>query len=138
MERVPQAANDGDLSTVRTALQQNDVPQASKDLALARACCSSHFEIARLLVEHGANPNGQYESAAGKFEYGPIILAPCEFLNAEGVKWLLDKGADPNGNPLDSEHFQACTPLEMVRDTYMTDDEARERCRQLLLASGAK
>ena len=138
MTSLPKAADDGDIDAVGLHLENGQASQANKDLALARACCSGHTEIAELLFEHGADPNGQYQTAPGEFRYGPIILASCEFLNPVGVKWLLDNGANPNGNPPDSKHFQSNTPLEMVRDTYVTNEENRIRCIELLVAAGGR
>ena len=138
MNPLPAAANDGDIKAVETYLAEGRASQTDKDLALGRACCSGHLNIAGLLLEHGADPNGQYETAPGEFKYGPIILASCEFLNAAAVKWLLDHGADPNGNPPGSEHFQSLSPLEMVRDTYSKNTENRQDCIDLLVAAGGR
>lgn len=136
MNTLPTSANDGDIDSVKNQLADGHVSQADKDLALGRACCMSRLRIADLLLEHGADPNGQYETAPSEFKYGPIILASCEFLNPAGLKWLLDNGADPNGNPPNSEHFQCLTPLEMVRDTYSKNTENRQACIDLLVAAG--
>jgi len=137
MNPLPSAADKGDLKTVRNLMKAADPSQTDKDLALGRACCAGHFEVAQFLVENGADPNGQYQTKDGRFEYGPIILASCEFLNAEGVKFLLDCGANPNGNPPDSQHMQSCTPLEMVNSTYAKNEEGKRRCIDLLIAAGA-
>ena len=136
MNPLPTAANNGDTESVRTLLVDQQVSQADKDLALGRACCMSHLRIADLLIEHGADPNGQYESAPNEFKYGPIILASCEFLNPIGLKWLLENGADANGYPSNSGHFQCLTPLEMVRDTYSPNTENKQACIDLLVAAG--
>lgn len=137
MNPLATAADTGDLPTAMSLLQIG-LSQADKDMALARACCQSHFEIAELLLTNGADPNGQYESEPGRFEYGPIILASCEFLNADGIKWLIEHGADPNGNSADSEHFQCLTPLAMVKETYVDDQKRRQTCVDLLIKSGAR
>ena len=138
MPSLARAADQGAVSDVESILNSSNPDQADLDLALARACCSGHLDVARLLVEHGADPNGQYRTPEGNFDYGPVILASCEFLCVAGVQFLLEQGANPNGNIPDSGHFQACTPLEMVDQTYQQDDEARQKCRDLLAAAGAQ
>ena len=138
MNLLPKAADEGNLESGISCLDSEQFSQADLDLALGRACCSGHYNIAELLLARGADPNGQYETASGKFEYGPIILASCEFLNPDGVKWLLDRGANPEGNPPESGHFQCMTPLQMVHDTYVEHEANKQKCIELLNAAGAK
>ena len=138
MNPLPKAADAGNIDAVELLLDAGEFSQADLDLALGRACCSGHYNIAELVLAHGADPNGQYETAPGKFEYGPIILASCEFLNPDGVKWLLDHGANPEGHSPDSGLFQCTTPLQMVHDTYVEHEAHKQRCSELLKAAGAK
>ena len=137
MNPLPKAADEGNLKSVKLLLDAGESSQADLDLALGRACCSGHYDIAELVLAHGADPNGQYETSQGKFEYGPIILASCEFLNPEGVKWLLDHGANAQGNSPDSGFFQCATPLQMVYDTYVEHEENKQKCIDLLTIAGA-
>lgn len=138
MHSLPKAADIGDLEAVIAQQDSGSATQAEQDLALARACCQGHFRIADLLVNGGADPNGQYETAPGVFDYGPILLASCEFLNPQGVEYLLKHGANPNGNAVGSGCFQVKTPLEMVRDSYQTSEDDRKRCTELLINAGAR
>ena len=137
MNPLPKAADEGNLDAVKSLLVAKQFSRADLDLALGRACCSGHYDVAEVVLSHGADPNGQYETASGKFEYGPIILASCEFLNPDGVKWLLDHGANPNGNAPDSGHFQCTTPLQMVHETYVEHEANQQKCIELLKAAGA-
>ena len=43
-----------------------------------------------LLVSYGADVNAEWN---GDF---PIVFAPCEAVDPEALKWLLDHGANPN------------------------------------------
>ncbi|MEM1084842.1 MAG: hypothetical protein AAGI48_12090 [Verrucomicrobiota bacterium] len=137
MSELVKSANRGDRERVLELLGASEHVKAELDLALARACCSDHLEVAEVLLQHGADPNGQYETAEDEPDYGPIILASCEFLCGGGVAFLLRHGADPNGNPPESGRPQACTPLEMVRNSYMKNEDARDECERLLLEAGA-
>ncbi|MBK36938.1 MAG: hypothetical protein CME26_15590 [Gemmatimonadetes bacterium] len=61
-------------------------------LALARAACYSRFEVADALIERGADPSGDYPGG----NFGPILLAACEFLNPDGIRYLVEQGARVN------------------------------------------
>lgn len=102
MNPLVRAADQGNLDSFQSLLGESPVSQSELDLSRARACCNGHLEIARLLVERGADPNGQYPTAEEEPDYGPAILASCEFLCFEGVKFLLEQGASPHGNPPES------------------------------------
>ena len=41
-------------------------------------------------MAHGADVNAEWNG------YYPIIFAPCETLEPESLRWLLDHGAKPN------------------------------------------
>ena len=81
-----------------------------------------------LLVRHGADVNGRWDG------WFPVIFAPCENLEPEPLKWLLDHGADPNrGVP----HDPGQTALDYVIQTYPRDPKRLVACIELLLAAGA-
>jgi ankyrin repeat protein len=77
-----------------------------------------------LLVSHGADVNAQWH---GDF---PIIFAPCEAVDPEALKWLLEHGANPNCNP------RGDTALDYVIRTYARSAEQLSACIDLLLAAG--
>ncbi len=75
--------------------------------------------------------NGAYSD-----DYGPVILASCEFLNPDGVRFLLDHGASPNLDPAFSKDIFA-SPLRMVFGTYVRSPHKHEIV-EMLVTSGAK
>lgn len=130
---LPKAANEGDLELVRKILAKGEHTQHDLDLALARACMRN-VAIAPLLVEHGADPNGEYGG-----NYGPIILAACEAQAPEGLKFLIDHGADVRGNARRKTKYPATnTPMRMVLGTYLRGNlDRKHRCIEVLIEAGA-
>ena len=137
MKDLISAVEQGNLEVTKELFSTGTFSQVEKDLALGRACCYGQLDVASFLVEQGADPNGRYMDGESD-DYGPVILASCEFLKAEGVLFLLDQGANPNGYPPDSTHTQCCTPLEMVNNTYAKNEEGKRRCIDGLIAAGAE
>ena len=66
--------------------------------ALTGATANDHTEIAKLLVNHGANVNHRYEEGAS-----PLMEAAHNG-NAELVKFFLERGADPNAETKDGKN----------------------------------
>jgi hypothetical protein len=64
-----------------------------------------------LLVSHGADVNAYWH---GDF---PIVFAPCEAVDSVALKWLLDRGADPNCTRSTPKH--AATALDSVIAAYV-------------------
>ncbi len=64
-------------------------PLKSEGGPLREACRNGHADIARQLIEHGANVN-----QSGHFDAPLIVAASCG--HADTVRLLLDNGADPN------------------------------------------
>ena len=64
-------------------------------------------------------------------EMFPIIFAPCESVDPAALKWLLDRGANPNcATPV------ARTALDYVIGTYARSPERLSACIDLLLDAG--
>lgn len=134
MEPLPAAANRNDFAEVRAILEKGSFTQHDLDLSLARAVLAfrERREIAELLVEHGADPDGQYGS-----NYGPISLVTGECLDAEGLEFLIAKGADVAFAPIDSKYGKA-SMMSSVLGTYLRGrNEEKHRCIEILLREGA-
>ncbi len=96
----------------------SDVHQGG-DGPLMRAALNGHrIAMMELLVRHGADVNALWN---GNF---PIIFAPCESINAPGLKWLLDHGAKTEG------------ALDYLIGTYSRSSDMAT-CIDLLLEAGA-
>lgn len=97
-EALPQAANERDIEKVRAILSSGEFTQHDLDKALARSTLKfdERGDIARLLLEHGADPDGQYGS-----NYGPIIFVTGECLDPDGLQFLIDAGSDVTFPPVD-------------------------------------
>jgi hypothetical protein len=68
----------------------SDVHQGG-DMPLMRAALNGcRIPMMELLVTYGADVNAQ---CGGDF---PIIFAPCESVDPQSLRWLLDRGANPN------------------------------------------
>ncbi len=133
-EPLPDAANRNDLPAVRHILQQGRFTQHDLNLALARAALrfAERREIAELLIKHGADPNGQYGSS-----FGPIILAPCENLDAGGISLLIRRGAQANVEPVKTKYGMV-TPMSAVLSSYVRGrNQDRHRCFDVLRNAGA-
>jgi len=89
------------------------------------ALADERIPMMQLLVDHGANVNALWN---GNY---PILLATCETLAPESLKWLLCHGADPN---LHSAKYGS--PLAMVAFTYSRNAAAKQRCLEVLAEHG--
>jgi uncharacterized protein len=88
--------------------------------ALTGAVSQNHNEVARMLVEKGANVNYSYEGG-----FTPLIHA-AHAGNFELVKLLLEKGADPN-----AKSGEGKTPIAYARE------KGHDRVVELLKTHGA-
>jgi ankyrin repeat protein len=134
LEPLPAAANANDLARVRALLAEGEFTQHDLDLALARAVLrfAEREAIARLLVEHGADPDGQYGA-----DYGPIVLVTGEALDVDGLRFLLDAGCDAAAPPVATKYGEQCA-LSAWLGTYLRGRGDAKRCGiDLLLAHGA-
>ncbi|KIW22439.1 uncharacterized protein PV07_12324 [Cladophialophora immunda] len=97
--------------------------------ALSAAACSGDMEMARLLLDYGANPNGPItcghkriiEDWAEQLYQSPLVVA-AKRANLDMVRLLIERGADPNWSILDmleeSRREEAIQEIEWTRDSY--------------------
>jgi hypothetical protein len=133
-EALPAAANANDLARVREVLASGELTQHDLDRALGRAVLrfTEREAIARLLVDHGADPDGQY--GAG---YGPIVLGTGEALDLGGLEFLIEVGCDVTAPPVATKYGEACA-LSAWLGTYLRGrNETKRRGIDLLLHRGA-
>jgi len=125
---LKQAIATGELTAVKTLLAQNS------DLRLLLIeelmCASQPGQSAKMefLVHAGADVNGLC------WGWYPVLFCPCENLQPEPLKWLLDHGADPNC----ARSGTGRTALDYVIDTYPRAPKQLTACIELLLAAGAR
>jgi len=103
------------------------------DGPLMRAALGERIPMMELLVSHGADVNALWH---GHF---PIIFSPCESLDPDALKWLLDHGANPNGRDHGYEiggHSYPGTALDYVIASYARSPQGLSACIDILLAAG--
>jgi ankyrin repeat protein len=134
MEELPAAANRNDLARVRELLDQGGFTQHDLDLALARAVMGipGKLPIAELLIEHGADPDGQYGS-----NYGPIALVTGECLNPQGLEFLIKHGADVTWAPIESKYGKTSMMISTLGAYARGENGRKHRCIDILLQHGA-
>ena len=104
----------------------SDVHQGG-DGPLGRAALNGYrIPMMNLLVAHGADVNAVWH---GHF---PIIFSPCESLDPDSLRWLLDHGASPD---CDDGRGRG-TALDYVITTYARSPERLHACIDALLAAG--
>jgi ankyrin repeat protein len=106
----------------------SDVHQGGDGPLMRAALNSVRIPMMELLVSHGADVNAEWH---GDF---PIIFASCEAVDPETLKWLLDRGANPNcGNARGRGRGSA---LDCVIETYGRSAERLSACIDALLDAG--
>jgi ankyrin repeat protein len=104
----------------------SDVHQGGDGPLMRAALNRDRIPMMALLVSHGADVNAEWN---GNF---PIVFAPCEAVNPDSLKWLLDRGANPNcGNARGRG-----TALDYLIGTYERSPERLSACIELLLDAG--
>ena len=94
--RVPlirAAAAEGDFDIVRLQLDRRvkvDLRTSDGATALMYACLSGNTEVARLLLDRGADVNNM----AGFSQAGSPLMAAAKVGSLDGVKLLAERGAD--------------------------------------------
>jgi len=121
------AASSGDLETVRGLLPEENTFILNQ--ALAQAAALGHFETADVLLEAGADPNGEFNSL-----YGTVLFPACEYMNPEGIQYLLDKEANPAREVVRVDGPR--NALEHLLHSHHPSPH-KQRCIRLLLQGGA-
>jgi ankyrin repeat protein len=105
----------------------SDVHQGGDGPLMRAALVDARIPMMELLVRNGADVNAEWNG------YFPIILAPCETVEAGALKWLLDHGANPNcARP---GRKQPDTALDYVTGTY-SRSERLGTCIDILVEAG--
>jgi ankyrin repeat protein len=134
MQPLPTAANASDLPKVQSILASGEFTQHDLDLALARAVLrfKERAEIARVLLDHGANPDGQYGS-----NYGPIIFVTGETLDSGGLQFLIDAGADVTFAPIETKYGRQCPMSYFLGSGVRGKNADKHRGIEILLQNDA-
>ncbi len=75
---------------------------------LVKAVFNAHFELAKLLVAHGANVNATNHKGTTVFMYAKTPVFASK--NTEILSWLIDQGAD-----LNATEYRSLTVLDYVK-----------------------
>jgi hypothetical protein len=102
--------------------------QARLDAELLSAVCLQQFTRSRLLLILGADPNVMGWRVLGLVS---ALSAACICEHPALVALLLENGADPDGNPFESD-----SPLSRVSSEFASAAEVL--CAELLLKSGIR
>jgi len=138
-EPLPKAARVGDLITVSRLLRESDFTQHDLDQSLAHALWygddatwPDRRVLADLLLDHGADPGGQYGSGG----YGPIVFGTGECLRPLSLEYLIAAGANVSFPPVQTKYGLQC-PLSHALGTYLRGRNAdKHRYIEILLAHG--
>jgi hypothetical protein len=103
----------------------SDIHQGGDGPLMRAALNGYRIPMMELLVSFGADVNAEWN---GDF---PIIFAPCESVDPDSLKWLLDRGANPN---CDNEKGRG-TALDYLIGTYARSSKLA-RCIDLILDAG--
>jgi ankyrin repeat protein len=106
----------------------SDVHQGGDGPLMRASLADVRIPMMELLVAHGADVSAWWN---GRF---PIIFAPCEALQPTCLRWLLDRGANPNC--ADIARGVADTALDYAIRTYARSP-ALSACIDILVAAGA-
>ena len=111
-DKFSQAIMDGDVETVKRFIEEgrdvNTIVEGDS-FPIQIAAYSVQFEMVKLLLENGADPNAH----AGKC-FTPLLYAARSEKSIEIVKILLEYGADPTAEKRD-KYSNGKTPLDRAK-----------------------
>ena len=113
----------------------SDVHQGSDGPLMRAALNGYRIPMMELLVAHGADVNAAWHG------YFPIIFAPCESLDPDALKWLLDHGANPNCRDPHRRiagHSYPGTALDYIVSSYARSQQRLSACIDILLEAGGE
>ena len=143
-EALVDAAGNGDLNEVKRLLAAGaEINQRTADSygwPLLRALTEEHMEVARYLLENGADPNAvddAMEFCGGAKTYQPwTALSTAVFSNREDiVQLLLEKGANIKTCPDDEGEANPAMALRAA--IHVAKEKGDTRMLRLLLEKGA-
>lgn len=97
------AAKDGELPVVKLFLHTRNVEQSVKDIALVGIFSSASLEVAKVLLDEGADVTAHKNKAIIDASECCCCCTPCPCL--EKVKLFLSRGADPRVNPAANDNI---------------------------------
>src|SRR5215213_313803 len=133
--RVPwESPRPARLAMATWMLQHGSDVHQGGDGPLMRAALNGYrIPMMELLVFHGSDVNALWH---GHF---PIIFAPCESLDPDALKWLVDHGANSNcrdhGYKI-SGHPYPGTALDYIVASYARSPQRLSTCINILLEAG--
>ncbi len=129
---LQEATRAADFDTVKRLVES--VPPDELHYGLEGCALSDRADIARYLMERGADINADYID-----NYGPILLGLCEGLDDKAVEFVLDLGAKADWEPRATKYPHHSTPLRMACETYVRGrNEAKHRILAMLVEHGAR
>lgn len=141
-EPLVNAAKALDKARVMEILAGGEFTQHDLDLSFARCVNFSYGteeelsrkrELAEILLEHGADPDGQYGS-----DYGPIVLCTGECVDPDGLRFYIDAGANVAFGPVATKYGGASV-LGHLLNTYVRGrNPQKHRMIKMLLEQGAQ
>ncbi|WP_309396474.1 ankyrin repeat domain-containing protein [Cerasicoccus maritimus] len=131
LEALPKAAKEGDEAKIRDILASGEFTQHDLDFALAQTIMRAPH-LGELLIEHGADVDGQYGS-----DYGPIVLVCGECQDPDGFQFMADHGCDLGFTPLPSKYGPASPMLGVLKTYVRGRNDKKHRCIDILERHGA-
>jgi ankyrin repeat protein len=105
----------------------SDVHQGGDGPLMRAALIDHRIPMMELLLAHGADVNAEWNG------YFPILFAPCETVQPNAIKWLLEHGANPNCARKGRKHPE--TALDYVIGTYGRSPQLGD-CMDILAEAG--
>lgn len=138
-EPLPKLARGCKTEEIRKLIKKGHYTHHDLDSALANAIWygeesewPQREELADLLLDHGADPDGQYGS-----DYGPIMFGCGEGLQTRSLKYLMDAGADLSFPRIKTKYGETCV-LDTIAGTYVRGrNEAKRAMIRTVQQAGA-